>query len=333
MNMKKVSIVTPVYRVEKYIADCMKSVIDQTYPLIEFILVDDCGGDKSVDIVNDFIAKTHKEGLEFKFIHHLHNQGVAAARSHAMQAATGDYIFCLDSDDKLMPECIEHLVKRMDETDADFVVCGHFSDKENSALGGYLCAPVAIIESNEKCIHALAECWFNVAPWCKLLKRSFIENNHLYFRDGIINEDAPWTFQLCLNAGRIAFLNENLYYYRYNDISIMSSSKKNAICSSNKVILDIYSQEIQIRPYLWNNRDIYILWMRQVILYFTIVAKYFTFPTYLQRIRILQSLKYDSIWFKAQDVPKSYKMWNIAQTIPSLLAGIFTYCLIKIQNK
>ena len=331
--MKKVSIVTPVYKVEKYIGDCIQSVINQTYPSIEFVLVDDCGGDKSVDIINDFISSTHKDGLEIKLIHHEHNQGVSAARSHAMQAATGDYIFCLDSDDMLKPECIDHLVKRMDETDADFVVCGHYSDMENSALGGHLCAPVALIERNEECIHALAKCWFNVAPWCKLLKRSFIEKNHLYFRDGIINEDVPWTFQLCLNADRIAFLNEDLYYYRYNDISIMSSSKKNAICSSSKVILDIYSQEIQKRPYLWNNREVYLLWMRQVVLYFTIVAKYFTFHTYLQKIRILQSLKYDSIWFKAQDVPISYKMWNIAQNMPSLLAGIFTFYLIKFQNK
>ena len=119
--MKKVSIVTPVYKVEKYIGDCIQSVINQTYPSIELVLVDDCGGDKSVDIINDFISSTQKEGLEIKLIHHEHNQGVAAARSHAMQAATGDYIFCLDSDDMLKPECIDHLVKRMDETDADLL--------------------------------------------------------------------------------------------------------------------------------------------------------------------------------------------------------------------
>ena len=164
--MKKVSIVTPVYKVEKYIVDCIKSVINQTYPSIEFVLVDDCGGDKSVDIINDFISSTHKDGLEIKLIHHEHNQGVAAARSHAMQAATGDYIFCLDSDDMLKPECIDHLVKRMDETDADFVVCDHYSDKENEGVGGKLCASVDIIEGNKECIHSFAKNWFNLTPWC-----------------------------------------------------------------------------------------------------------------------------------------------------------------------
>lgn len=68
--MKKVSIVTPVYKVEKYIGDCIQSVINQTYPSIELVLVDDCGGDKSVDIINDYISSTQKEGLEIKLIHH-----------------------------------------------------------------------------------------------------------------------------------------------------------------------------------------------------------------------------------------------------------------------
>lgn len=330
--MKKVSIVTPVYKVEKYIGDCIQSVINQTYPSIELVLVDDCGGDKSVDIINDFISSTHKDGLEIKLIHHEHNQGVAAARSHAMQAATGDYIFCLDSDDMLKPECIDHLVKRMEETDADFVVCGHYSDKENSALGGYLCAPVALIESNEECIHALAKCWFNVAPWCKLLKRSFIEKNHLYFRDGIINEDVPWTFQVCLAANSIAFLNEKLYYYRYNPNSIMSDSKKRLVNESNMIALQIFHDEIVKRPDLWENKDIYILFMRQIVIYFTMSAKQFGFRFYMKKIKLLSSFYYESSWFKRSDIPVSYKIWNHAFCMPRIQTWVMTYLLIKGQS-
>lgn len=331
--MKKVSIVTPVYRVEKYIADCMESVINQTYSNIEFILVDDCGGDRSVEIMEQVIAATHKAGLEFKLLHHKCNQGVAAARSHAMQAATGDYIFCLDSDDKLEPECIEHLVKRMEETDADFVVCGHYSDNENAGLGGHLCAPVDMLNSNEECIHGLAASWFNVAPWCKLLKRSFIEKHQLYFRDGIINEDAPWTFQLCLNANKIAFLNEDLYYYRYNDSSIMSSSKKNIVCYSNEIILDMFHKEIVNRQELWNNYDVYILMMREIIIYYTILAKHCGIITFFKKICDLKKYKYKSVWFTGRRVPPTYRIWNICFVIPPLLSGVLTYCLIKIQNR
>ena len=330
--MKKVSIVTPVYKLEKYIGDCIQSVIKQTYPSIEFVLVDDCGGDKSVDIINDFISSTHKEGLEIKLIHHEHNQGVAAARSHAMQAATGDYIFCLDSDDMLKPECIDHLVKRMEETDADFVVCDHYSDKENEGLGGHLCTPVDVLEGNEACIHALAECWFNVAPWCKLLKRSFIEQNQLYFCDGILNEDAPWTFQLCLNASKIAFLAEELYYYRYNGHSIMSDSKKRLINESNMIALQIFHDEIVKRPDLWENKDIYILFMRQIVIYYTMTAKQFGFRFYMKKIKLLSSFYYESSWFKRSDIPVSYKIWNHAFCMPRIQTWVMTYLLIKGQS-
>ena len=330
--MKKVSIVTPVYKVEKYIGDCIQSVINQTYPSIEFVLVDDCGGDKSVDIINDFISSTHKDGLKIKLIHHEHNQGVAAARSHAMQAATGDYIFCLDSDDMLKPECIDHLVKRMEETDADFVVCDHYSDKENEGLGGHLCTPVDVLEGNEACIHALAECWFNVAPWCKLLKRSFIEQYQLYFCDGILNEDAPWTFQLCLNASKIAFLAEELYYYRYNGHSIMSDSKKRLINESNMIALEIFHDEIVKRPDLWENKDIYILFMRQIVIYFTMSAKQFGFWFYMKKIKLLSSFYYESSWFKRSDIPVSYKIWNHAFCMPRIQTWFMTYLLIKGQS-
>lgn len=317
---------------EKYIGDCIQSVINQTYPSIEFVLVDDCGSDKSVDIINDFISSTHKDGLEIKLIHHEHNQGVAAARSHAMQVATGDYIFCLDSDDMLKPECIDHLVKRMEETDADFVVCDHYSDKENEGLGGHLCPPVDVLEGNEACIHALAECWFNVAPWCKLLKRSFIEQHHLYFCDGILNEDAPWTFQLCLNASKIAFLAEALYYYRYNGNSIMSDSKKRLVNESNMIALEIFHDEIVKRPDLWESKDIYILFMRQIVIYYTMTAKQFGFRFYMKKIKLLSSFYYESSWFKRSDIPVSYKIWNHAFCMPRIQTWFITYLLIKGQS-
>lgn len=331
--MKKVSIVTPVYRVEKYIAECMESVIGQTYNNIEFILVDDCGGDQSVEIIEHIISRNHKAGLVIKLLHHECNQGVAAARSHAMQAATGDYIFCLDSDDKLESSCIEHLVNRIEETNADFVVCNHYSDSENEGLGGHLCAPVDLLQTNEECIHGLARSWFNVAPWCKLLRRSFIEKHHLYFRDGIINEDAPWTFQLCLNANKIAFLKEELYYYRYNDSSIMSSSKKKIICSSNEITLDMFLSEIVNRQNLWNNRDVYILMMREIIIYYTLLVKHCSFITYSKKICNLKKYKYNSIWFTEKNVPMTYRIWNMCFGYPPILSSILTYCLIKIQNR
>lgn len=328
--MKKVSIVTPVYKVEKYIGDCIQSVISQTYPSIEFVLVDDCGGDKSVDIINDFISSTHKDGLEIKLIHHEHNKGVAAARSHAMQAATGDYIFCLDSDDMLKPECIDHLVKRMEETDADFVVCDHYSDKENEGLGGHLCTPVDVLEGNGACIHALAECWFNVSPWCKLLKRSFVEQNHLYFRDGIINEDSPWTFQLCLKANKIAFLHKKLYFYRYNPNSIMSNKKQEKMNFAGLYTLQMMKEKLDERKDLKGNSDAYSIWMRQIVLFYTRVYENFDFSVFSAYCRRMNSLKVS--FSNMVKRPLYYKMWNLGFLVPNMLKPYYLSAIIKIQS-
>lgn len=110
--MKKVSIITPVYKVEQYIAECVQSVIDQDYDNIEFILVDDCGGDDSINIAEKLLIESTRSGLSYKILRHEGNCGVSAARNTAMLAATGDYIFCLDSDDKLMEQCITVLLAK-----------------------------------------------------------------------------------------------------------------------------------------------------------------------------------------------------------------------------
>lgn len=142
----QVSIVTPVYKVESYIAECVQSVINQDYDNIEFILVDDCGGDNSIHIAEELLAGSTKSGFSYKILRHEYNRGVSAARNTAMHAATGDYIFCLDSDDRLMAECISKLAKKAVNDDADIVMCGHQSEAEALNRGGFMNAPISIIE-------------------------------------------------------------------------------------------------------------------------------------------------------------------------------------------
>ena len=108
----KISIVTPVYEVEQYISECTQSVIDQSYDNIEFILVDDCSGDNSINIAEELLVSSVKSGLVYKIMRHEHNRGVSAARNTALHVASGDYIFCLDSDDKLTPQCVAALVEK-----------------------------------------------------------------------------------------------------------------------------------------------------------------------------------------------------------------------------
>lgn len=333
--MKTVSIVTPVYKVEKFIRETVQSVIDQTYPYIEFILTDDHGGDRSIEIARVMLENVSRKGFSYKIIDYGCNKGVSVARNEAMKAAIGDYIFCLDSDDKLNPDCIEKLVSRAEETDTDVVMCGHYSDKGREMFAGYLCAPIDLIKNNKECLRAFAESWFNVAPWCKLLKTSFIKDNNLYFEPGIINEDAPWTFLMCLHANKIAFLNEKLYYYRYNEVSIMSRQKKENIIRSNDIALKIFLDEVRKRPNLWKNYDVYKIIMRQIVIFYTLCYNLFGYSMIKVYSHFIPMLKYECEFFYPSNsiVTKYYKLWNIVWCLPAFMRPLFIYSIIFIQSK
>lgn len=330
----KVSIIIPVYNVEKYIEDCMMSVANQSYPLIEMILIDDCGTDSSMKVVENTLTKINREGLDVTIVRHENNQGQSVARNHGIEIAKGDYILFLDSDDMLEPLCLEKMVKRLKETDADVIMCNHRTDKENCKLGGYLSAPVKELITKQECFHGLAKCWFNVMPWGKLLKTSFIRKHQLYFEENIMNEDVLWTFRLCVETTKIAFVHEILYYYRYNSQSIMSSSQIIKKANSAELILYKYREILDLKVELHGNKDVYIVLMRQIVLYYTIIAQKFGFKQYMQKIHLFRKIFYKKTYFPGfrESLPVTYKLWSLLYYMPILIQGILSYTLIIIQD-
>lgn len=327
---KKVSIIIPVYNVEKYIESCVRSVLKQTYHNIELIIVDDKGKDNSIAIAQTILK--NQDRISYKILNHKTNKGVSAARNTGLLSATGEYVFFLDSDDLLMYTCIEKLINKANETSAEIVMCQHHSDEKNN-YGGQLSSPKKILTNNAECVKSFAMSWFNVAPWCKLIKKEFLLNNNIFFKEGIINEDAPWSFQLCLNAKRIAFLQEDLYYYRYNVNSIMSKSKKQYVIQSNEIALKIFLNEIIKRPGIWTNVDIYIIFMRQIVIFYTLVCKLCNIKSFFKKIKLLKTYRYNSPYFKnCRQIPFYYQLWNKAYYLPTVLTCIYCYTIILLQD-
>ena len=126
--MDKISIIIPVYNVEKYIAECLESVINQTYSNLEIICIDDCGSDNSMKIVQEYADKDNR----IKIIRHEKNLGCAVARNTGIDAASGNYIFILDSDDYLMPNIIQIMYDKIKSTDLDFVNSSSKAFADNS---------------------------------------------------------------------------------------------------------------------------------------------------------------------------------------------------------
>ena len=113
MEDKKVSILVPVYGVEKYIKRCARSLFEQTYDNIEYIFVDDCTQDRSIDILEEVLKEYPNRKNQVKILHHAKNRGLSASRNTALDASTGDYLMHVDADDYLHVDAIALLIKHI----------------------------------------------------------------------------------------------------------------------------------------------------------------------------------------------------------------------------
>ena len=220
----QVSIIIPVYNVETYIEKCLQSVADQTFKgEMECLIIDDCGQDNSVSIAEQF-TNNYKGKIHFQILYHDHNRGLSAARNTGIDNAKGDWIYFLDSDDWIIPECIELMfecVKKHPNTDAVYagtnVINGkhEWADYENRYLPEYT--------EDQWWINTtlLKRGVLGMTAWNKLFKRELIENNHLRFIEGLKHEDEVWNMQLSGIITRMSIVKKNTYNYLKRTNSIM----------------------------------------------------------------------------------------------------------------
>lgn len=201
----KISIVIPVYKVEKYLERCIKCIQAQTYTNWEAIFVDDGSPDRSGEIC-DLYAK---EDERIKVIH-KENAGVASARNTGIESATGDYIAFIDSDDYAHPKYLEILYQLMEENKADLAIVGYKlsygDDMEELEVKGSL-----EVLNSLQAIQKIMENQQFCSPWSKLYKKALFHN--IKYPDGAIYEDLMTAFEIFQAAAKIVYQNIPLYYY------------------------------------------------------------------------------------------------------------------------
>jgi len=229
----KVSIIIPVYNVSEYVERCINSVINQTYTELECIIVDDCSPDDSIKKCENVIAK-YNGSICFKIIHHDHNRGLSAARNTGIEKATGDYLFFLDSDDEISKDAIELLLNEVhSNSNVEIVVGNTYSEPHDDY---YELTPNNFpyrINNNNLQIRKVFFCNQSVIPvmaWNKLIKRNFLLQNKLFFKEGIIHEDELWIYDVVNCTNSISLINNYtyLYYKRPNSITTNSSLQNSA---------------------------------------------------------------------------------------------------------
>jgi hypothetical protein len=220
----KISIVIPVCNVAPYVVRCMDSVVCQTYGDLECIIVDDCGEDRSMEIVRERLA-AYAGRVEFKIACHDRNRGLSAARNTGTNAATGEYVYYLDGDDLILPDSIELLAKPLEKAQLD-VVIGNYASGGNAMCFLPLRTPYEICQSNQEIRRAyLSEEWY-VMAWNKLVRRAFLMENRLQFLEGLLHEDHLWSFKLACTAQSMGVVNVITYVYYMRQGSITMSSNR-----------------------------------------------------------------------------------------------------------
>lgn len=213
MMQDKVSVIVPIYNVEKYLDRCIKSIVDQTYNNLEIILVDDGSPDNCSDLCDSWKCKDERI-----VVIHKTNGGLSDARNAGLDISSGDYVMFIDSDDFISPCMVEYMLSCANEKKVDIVTCGRYIYK-TSVLKKQNVNKKTRILSGEKAISFLFRGkYIEEAAWDKIYKREIF--NKIRFPVGEINEDLPIMPYIFKKANKVMCTGIPLYYYCINETSI-----------------------------------------------------------------------------------------------------------------
>lgn len=223
MNIKpKISVIVPVYKVEKYLKRCVDSILNQTYKNFELLLVDDGSPDSCGKICDDY----SKIDDRVKVIHKK-NGGLSSARNAGIKASSGDYLNFVDSDDWLELDCLEYLLKLLLKTDADFAMAENIRNNDEVLKTKKETVKEKVLSQKD-----FLSLFFKINTqknvqyaWAKLYKKNLFDN--IKYPEGLTDEDVPATFTLILASEKIAYSNKIVYHYFINPNSITESEFSN----------------------------------------------------------------------------------------------------------
>jgi len=249
MNQNKVSILVPIFGVEKYIEKCAHTLFSQTFSDIEYIFVDDNTKDQSIVKLNNVIAQYPERSASIKIIKHNKNNGVAVARQTAIDAASCEYFLFVDSDDYIEKDMVELLYNKAIETKADIVFCPFIYEyhKEKSKI-------FTDVYSSDK-VELINIC-FKSQPafWNKMIKRQIVVQNNLRILAGInYGEDLSILPKIIYHSESFALVQMPLYHYvQYNLDSYTSTFTKKSLEDTLKVISilqDFFEKQTDYQKY------------------------------------------------------------------------------------
>lgn len=214
-----VSVIVPIYNVEKYIGRCVRSLFEQTLEDIEYIFINDCTPDNSMGILRTVIEEYPQRQGRIKIIEFQENKGVSYARNAGLQASNGSYLIYCDADDWVETDMYEKMYRKAVEEEADMVGCDFYMEYADRRVE----KKQPFSTDAEVCIENILKEELHSSTWNKLIKRDLYVQNHVVFPTGVnCWEDLTVILQLCYYSKKISYIPSRFYHYvQYNTTSIL----------------------------------------------------------------------------------------------------------------
>ena len=269
--MPKVSVLIPAYNVAPYINECIDSVLNQTLQDFEIICVDDCSTDTTLSILQEYAAKDDRINV----IIHGMNKGQSSGRNDALEKAAGEYVYMLDADDMIVPECLEELYEicSRDGLDIAGFETKNFSEdvqfKQNVAIKTIEYQDTGILDGREALIYCMQNETFSLSTPTFMMRREYLMEKNIRFVEGILHEDVGYIFELITRARRVRFLHKVYFLRRIRANSTMTKgfTAKN-IEGYIKSFYKSFELEPELSEYLKNEdqsfRNAYEKWQRDI---------------------------------------------------------------------
>lgn len=278
--MVKISVIVPVYNCEKYLSQCIQSIIEQDEKEIEIILVDDGSTDGSSSICDEFARKDERI-----IVVHKENEGVSVARNKGLEIAKGKYIAFVDADDYLDSKIYSTAYNEMENNNLDLIIWNYNFDRDGRIVTNENFPETCIVEGEDAIKNVSATVLCPVVcdlptlnnkivgmgfPWNKLYRLDIIKNYNIRFTKGIIlYEDVLFIYEYLKNAKKVELLNQAIYNYRINQDGATLKYKPEIMKSNNIFLEKIYKYKEEM-----NNNQINAFWSRIIRCYGNIFTYY-----------------------------------------------------------
>lgn len=236
-SLKKVSVIVPMYNVEKVISRCAQSLFAQTLKDFEVVFVNDCSKDNSIETLLWVLREYHRDDISVKILSHEQNSGVAAARNTGLDNAEGEYIYYLDSDDYCDANTLEVMYSEAKAKDCDVVGCEWMLSFENNAR--HMVQPE--VQTGMEAFGKMCNGVMRWNLWLFMVRRSLYEDNGFRFIPGVnMGEDMMVMMKILMNSDKVTIIHRPLYHYIQTNSNAMT---KNFSAYSGQVTANVLEVE------------------------------------------------------------------------------------------